>query len=363
MSSPSTPEPAVDVDFWVQKPGMRDLAPHLDPGWREWIRAEEDGRPAKLPESQYFVAAPAAGDLRERLDALAGGPAIFNPGAASNVSGYGNPVLSSEIARAVNGWTATWLDRDDRLRGSIVVSPRDPARAAHEIRRAGADGRMVQVLLSYPQQPLGDRRLFPIYEAACELGLPVMLEAGGAYSGSNRGLTVIGDPTSTFEALVTWEFAGQPHLLSALTSGLFDRFTDLRIVFSGFGVAWLPSLLWRLDHEYRTRRVKPPAALTRLPSEYMPGHVRFTTSALELPAHAVELVRLLDPVGGDRLLLYGSGPLAGDEARTLLQAAGPDWARRVAYENAREQYRLDAPALAGGGAAAVREAFRVDPGA
>jgi hypothetical protein len=95
----------------------------------------------------------------------------------------------------------------------------------------------------------------------------------------------------------------------------------------------------------------------------VPGHVRFTTSALELPAHAVELVRLLDPVGGDRLLLYGSGPLAGDEARTLLQAAGPDWARRVAYENAREQYRLDAPALAGGGAAAVREAFRVDPGA
>jgi predicted TIM-barrel fold metal-dependent hydrolase len=353
MSSSSTLESTVDVDFWVKKPNMLDLAPYLDASWREWIRAEENGRPAKLPESQYFfsgealaVADPPAA-ARERLEALGGGPAIFNPAAASNVSGYGNPVLSSEIARAVNGWTTSWLDQDDRLRGSIVVSPRDPAQAAEEIRRAGADRRMVAVLLSYPQQLLGDRRLYPVYEAACELGLPVMLEAGGAYSGSNRGLTVIGDPTSAFEALVTWEFAGQPHLLSALTSGIFDRHRDLRIVLSGFGVAWLPSLLWRLDHEYRRRRVKPPAALTRLPSEYVPDHVRFTTSALELPADPAELVRLLEPVGGDRLLLYGSGPLAGDEARTFLQAAGPEWALRAARENARELYRLDAPALAG----------------
>jgi uncharacterized protein len=350
MSTPSTPERTVDVDLWVQKPDMRDLAPYLDGGWRRWIRADEGGRPAKLPESRYFVAGEwaAAADpvaaARERLDALGGGPAVLNPAAASCVSGYGNPVLSSEVARAVNGWTAAWLDRDDRLRGSIVVSPRDPARAADEIRRAGADGRFVQVLLSYPQQRLGDRRLFAIYEAACELGLPVTLESGGAYAGSNQGLMVIGEPASTFEALVSWEFGAQAHLLSLLTSGVLDRFPRLRVVFSGFGIAWLPSLLWRVDHEYRTQRVKRPAALTRLPSEYVPGHVRFTTSVLELPGDPAQLAALLAPVGGERLLLYGSGPLAGGEAHAFLGAADRDWAARVRRDNALETYRLDVPA-------------------
>ena len=353
MSTPSTPEPTVDVDFWIAKPGMRDIAPYLDAGRRRWIRADENGRPAKLPESQYFVSGPAlAGDdpltaARARLDALGGGPAILNPAAASNVSGYGNPALSSEIARAVNGWTASWLDQDERLRGSIVVSPRDPAGAAEEIRRAGADPRMAQVLLSYPQQRLGDRRLHPVYEAACELGLPVMLEAGGAYAGSNQGLMVIGEPASTFEALVSWEFGAQAHLLSLLTSGVLDRFPGLRVVLSGFGVAWLPSLLWRADHEYRVRRVPRPPALTRLPGEYVPERVRFTTSVLELPTEPVQLASLLAPIGGERLLLYGSGPLGGAEADAFLDAAGGDWDRRVRSENANALYRLDAPARAG----------------
>jgi predicted TIM-barrel fold metal-dependent hydrolase len=347
MNTPSTPEPVIDVDLWVKKPDMRDIAPHLDAGWREWIRADENGRPAKLPESQYFVAGPqlaAEAPLSERLDALGGGPAILNPAAASNVSGYGNPVLSSAIARAVNGWTASWLDSDARLRGSLVVSPRDPARAAQEIRRTGADPRFVQVLLAYPQQRLGDRRLHPVYEAATELGLPVMLEAGGAYAGSNQGLMIIGEPSSTFEALVSWEFGAQAHLLSLLTSGVLDRFPDLRVVFSGFGVAWLPSLLWRMDHEYRAQRVKRPAALGRLPSEYVPERVRFTTSVLELSPDPRELTALLAPVGGDRVLLYGSGPLGGDDARAYLQATGGDWARRA---SAAELYRLDALALTG----------------
>jgi uncharacterized protein len=348
MPTSSTPEPTVDVDFWAAKPAMPDLAPYLDQGWREWIRADENGRPARLPESQYFVAGEflSAAVASARLDALGGGPAVLNPGVASAVSGYGNPVLSGEMARAVNGWSAAALDREERLRGSIVVSPRDPQRAAAEIRLTGADPRFVQVLLCYPQQRLGDRRLYPVYEAAAELGLPVMLEAGGAYAGSNRGLMVIGEPASAFEALVSWEFAAQAHVLSLLTSGALDRFPTLRVVLSGFGVAWLPSLLWRLDHEFRTQRVRRPAALRRLPSEYVREHLRFAASVLELPLDPGELAALLAAVGGERLVLYGSGPLGGGDAEAFLRAAGGEWEARVRRANARETYRLDVPAPA-----------------
>ena len=29
--------------------------------------------------------------------------------------------------------------------------------------------------------------------------------------------------------------------------GVFDRFPNVRLVLEGFGIAWLPSLLWSMD--------------------------------------------------------------------------------------------------------------------
>lgn len=341
----------VDVDFWVAKADtMGPFAPYMSASWREWTRAQEPGRAVRLPEGQYFLAGPelqaaiASPDpvalARARLDALGHDAlAVLNPGAASNVSGYGNLMLAADMARAVNRYTRAWLDHDPRLRGAIVISPRDPDGAALEIRRAaGEDARMVAVLLAYPQQPLGHRRLDPIYHAASELGLPVMLEAGGAYAGSNQGLTTIGDPANTFQALLSWEHAAQPHLISLLTTGVFDRYPTLRVVFSGFGVAWLPSLLWRLDHEYRRQRAARPAALTRAPSEYVPAHVRFTTATLELPPDPTQLLQLLEPVGGAELLLRGSGPLGDHDTHALLNAADAHQRARINHDNAHDTY-------------------------
>lgn len=321
---------------------------------REWLLADVPSPAERFPESLYFVAgdhlteAAAADDPRALastyLERHGLTRAILNPGAASSVSGYASPVVGSEMARAVNDWTIDkWLDANDRLLGSIVVSPRDPARAAAEIRRAGADERMAQVLLAYPQQLLGSRMLYPIYEAACELGLPVNLQAGGAYSGSNAGLTMVGDSASSFEALVSWEFAAQPHLSSMVVQGAFNRFPELRLVLSGFGVAWLPSLLWRLDHEYRVARAQPVPALAALPSELVRKHVRFTTSPLELPASIEQLVRLLSLVDGEQMLLYGSGALGADDPQALLAALDGTGRERVARQNAIAWYgRIEA---------------------
>jgi predicted TIM-barrel fold metal-dependent hydrolase len=347
--SDSTRTGIVDVDFWPRKATIVDLAPYLSPSRRAWLRIDEARARAPLPESQYFVPgehleqAARAEDpqslLRARLDDQGLERAIVNPGAASSVSGFNSAALADEFAHATNQWTVEHcLDADSRLLGSIVVTTRDGDRAAEEIRRAGADGRMAQVLLSYPQQLLGHRSLYPIYDAACELGLPVMLEAGGAYSGANGGITTVGQPASVFEALATWEFGAQPHLLNIVAQGVFDRFPELRLVLSGFGVAWLPSLLWRLDMEYRSRRVRPPASLARLPSEYVQEHVRFTTSVLEVPADPEQLVQLLSLVGGERLLLYGSGPLGGDEGRGFLDASDEEWAQGILAGNAIAHY-------------------------
>jgi predicted TIM-barrel fold metal-dependent hydrolase len=188
----------------------------------------------------------------------------------------------------------------------------------------------------------GDRSLHPLYEAAVEHSLPVNLQYGGAYAGSNKGYVTSGYPITTFEAESATTYWAQPHLASLLCNGVFDRFPDLRVVFSGFGLAWLPSLLWRLDDDFRTGRVERPRTLTRLPSEYVADHVRFTTAHLERPENPDDLVSLLSLVGGERLLLFSTGSVRWDDNLDLgvVDALPAEQRDRVLSGNALELYRL-----------------------
>jgi predicted TIM-barrel fold metal-dependent hydrolase len=342
---------AIDADFWPLKATAKLVAPYVDQARREWMRIDEQAPVEIFPESQYFVAGPRLAEAASAEDPVAAAKAyldaanveiaVVNPGAASSVSGYASGALGAEMARAVNEWTIDcWLTEDSRLAGSIVVSPRDPGRAAEEIARVGRDLRMAQVLLAYPQHLLGSKFLHPIYEAACECALPVTLQAGGAYAGANGGLTVVGSPSSTVEAFVSWEYAAQAHLVDLVMKRTFERFPTLRIVLSGFGVAWLPSVLWRLDHEVRAARSGPLPSLERLPSELVRDHVRFTGSPLELPAEPAELARLLASVGGDGLLLYASGAVGDDDVQALLAVVDDGASARIRRENALATYRL-----------------------
>jgi predicted TIM-barrel fold metal-dependent hydrolase len=335
----------LDCDLWACRPSIRDLSPFVDESWHEWLRLGEDAPPSafELPDGQYFVAGSAvvgaAGTddavarLRAHLDAAGARVAILNPGVASGVSGLSNALLAAEVAKAANDWSAnTFLDRDDRLRGSILFTDREPERGAEEIRRVGGDPRMLQVLFAYPSYLLGHRALRPVYEAAAELDLPVMLQAGGDFSGSNGGVSPYGRPGgSVLEALVGWEYAGQPHLVSLLLSGTLDRHPGLRIVFSGFGVGWLAPLLWRLDSEVAAKRVPAPE-LERLPSEQVAAQVRFAVTADDVSFP--QLDEALETIGGRGLLLYGSGP----RRETGTADGVPGTLRSVAQANAEAAY-------------------------
>ncbi len=167
----------------------------------------------------------------------------------------------------------------------------------------------------------------------------MVLQSGGDFSGSNPGLTAMGNPASLMEAFVAWEYAAQPHLISLILNGVFERFPRLRVVLNGFGAAWLPSVLWRLDHEYDAGRVPAPVSLERRPSEYMREHIRLTTAQLELPDDPSALAGLLSSVGAERLLVFASGQLRGEPETDLqtLAALPPDWHEQL-HRTAAELY-------------------------
>ena len=82
--------------------------------------------------------------------------------------------MANAFARALNDWVAReWLDRDPRLRASIVIPTQNTEYCVDEIERCAKDKRFVRFSCSPCRKvPLGRRRFWPIY-AAAERGLPL----------------------------------------------------------------------------------------------------------------------------------------------------------------------------------------------
>ena len=96
---------------------------------------------------------------------------VLNP--LNTGQGLRNQDLAAALATAINDWQIDkWTSKDSRLKGSVVVANEDGPAAAAEIRKRAGDKNFVQVLLlSRNIEPLGQRRYWPIYEAAEEAGL------------------------------------------------------------------------------------------------------------------------------------------------------------------------------------------------
>lgn len=226
---------------------------------------------------------------------------------APNLSTFGDMDYPLEVTRAVNDWlTEEWLGKSAATYGTIAVATQDPAEAAQEIRRAAKHPRMLQVMLPTGSRfPYGNRRFFPIYEAACECGLAIAIHSGTEGMGTSPAPTPCGWPGTLAELRVTRSTTFLGHLTSMITEGVFVRFPGLRVVGLEVGVAWLATYLWRFDKNYKALRSECPW-LKELPSEYTRRFFRFGTQGAEPGEPASEFWRLLDSNKLDETLLFSS---------------------------------------------------------
>src|SRR5690606_31305579 len=152
--------------------------------------------------------------------------------------------MAAAFCGAVNDWIAReWLDRDPRLRASIVLPIQNPQLCVREIEKRADDKRFVQVLVpAMGEMTLGRRYYWPIYEACEKHGLPLGVHAGSTYRFAPAST---GWSSYAFEdyALQASTFASQ--LLSLVAEGVFAKFPGLKVVFVESGVAWLPAFLLR----------------------------------------------------------------------------------------------------------------------
>ncbi|MBV9786222.1 MAG: amidohydrolase [Acidisphaera sp.] len=255
--------------------------------------------------------------------------------------GVQNPGLSAALSAGLNDWqVAEWTLHDKRLRASVLVPYEQPVAAAAEIDRRAGDANFAQILLlSRTAEPLGQRRYWPIYEAAVRAALPVAVHAFG-YGGAP--LTSSGWPSFYIEEMIGHASCCQSVLTSFIIEGVFEQFPALRVMLVESGFAWVPSLAWRLDKNWMRLREENPC-LKRLPSEVLHEHVWFTTQPMEEPEESAHLLDVMEWIGWDRLLFATDYPHwdYDDPARCLPVPLSATQKAALFYGNARSFFRMD----------------------
>jgi uncharacterized protein len=341
---------AIDCDIHPALSGLADLAPYLSDHWSEMVRQAglheletmnyPPGAPISARQDWRPVKGKAAGTL-ERLRAEALDP--WETSLAICNCLYGVQMLFSEdmaagISRALNLWMARqWLDREPRLRASILVPMQSPELAVDEIEFWAKDRRFVQVLMLITgDAPLGKRHFWPIYAAAARHGLPVGLHAGSSF---RYPTTPVGWTSYYAEDYVNQSQAFQTQLTSLICEGVFSKFPELRVVLLESGFTWLPANLWHLGKFWRGLRMEVPW-VDRPPFEIVRDQVRLTLQPCDAPPNPAQFERLLEHMGSDKLLLFSSDyphwQFDGEEA--LPDGLPERLLRKVLIDNPRETY-------------------------
>lgn len=336
----------VDTDVHCAPAALSDLFGYLDAYWRSYVA---DGG-VNLSPTQGGAYPPAVASAApvpatveqlaaELLDPQAVATAVLSCTASFHCNR--NPYYEAALTRAVNDWLiAEWLERDGRLRASMVVPTLDAAAAVAEIERVGEHPGIVQVLLPVRgDAPWGNVRHRPVLRAAAERGLVVGVHAWGrtGNAASSSGMT----HTYLEDYLANSQIIAQAQVTSLVTEGVFAQLPDLRVTLLECGFSWLPMLLWRFDKDWKGVWREVPW-LSERPSEVVRRHLRLTTAPAHLPLDPVQVREALDLLDAGGMLLHASDHphRHGAGGERLLAALTAAERGRVLSGNALDWYSL-----------------------
>jgi predicted TIM-barrel fold metal-dependent hydrolase len=310
----------VDLDVHVNE-SPTDLIPYCELPWRKSleISAKAPHRYLDIPgfapnfvpwalmesiERRTTVTTPA--QLREDLDLLGVDVPVLFPDSMLLHALIKPPDYAVALARAYNRWLIdAWLDRDPSFKGALLAPHQNPVAAAEEIRRYAGHPNVACVYLpSCCVDPLyGHRSYDPMYDAAQECGLPVVLHSVTAIN------PIFPFNLQAFETLfsahvISHTFAMVANVMSMLETGVPVRFPGLKIAFTEGGIAWVPWLAMRLDKEYSERRTDVPLLKER-PSHYL-QQMFFATQPIEEPERMADMALLMQLFDGENCVVFAS---------------------------------------------------------
>ena len=347
---PSPANTSIDCDIHPGVPDIKVLLRYMEPFWQEsFVARGLDGFDMmSYPPNAPLTCRPdwrvpgqrPGGDLgnmqRDALDAFGIGLAICNPLTGGQVAV--SESMGAAICSAVNDWIIEhWLNKDARLRASIVIPAQAPYMAVEEIEKRAADRRFVQILMPVAcEMMLGRSYYWPIYEAAVKHDLPIGLHAGSMH---RYAPTSGGWPSHYLHDYVANSQIFEDQLLSLISNGVFNRYPTLRFVLIESGVTWLPGFIWRAVKTWRGVRAEVPW-VKRSPADILRDHVRLTVQPIDAPREAPLIERIMQQIDSDRMLLFSSDyPHWQFEGKAVLPPGlSPALEKRIRLDNPLETY-------------------------
>lgn len=353
---------AIDACAFHEWRSSADLLPFLSRGWRDLVLPPNSGiGPLSVLPGRWYerTSGEKAGNtfpqegppgsdfdlLREQLfDSGNREKAVLAFDQGRFVTAFGHVQAAMAFVRAINEWNLeNWLSRDDRMFGLMLVVSQVPEEAAAEIRRVGVERKVVGIAMGANGmgRMFGHPAYHSIYEAASDVGLPIVIQTGTEAATTSIMPPVAGGMPATNAEYRTMRMHGvMSHVVSMISEGVFGRYPSLRVVLAGPGAMWVPSYLWRLDYYHKRHHEMP--WLKEPPSETFRKHVTIATNSLESPRKPEDLIRILRTLPWfASSLAYASGYPNFDYEEPEQQAVRlpADWHDQVFRQNALDVYR------------------------
>ena len=340
---------AIDCDVHLAMPPVKTLLPYMSDYWQDQIvtryidrssfalmsyppRSPLSGRTDWRVESGSDQPGSTLGQLRSQLldpfghqiaicHVLHGGIALYNED------------MGAEFCSAVNRWVAQeWLDKESRLRASILVHAQNPQLAVAEIERCADDPRFIAVLLPVMgDSPLGRRTYWPIFEAAQKHGLSIAVHAGSTFRNPPNGA---GWTSYQIEDYIGQSAAFQNLIISLLAEGVFQKFPQLTFVCLESGFTWMPTLLWRAAKTWRGVRAEVPW-IDRNPADIIRERVKLSLRPFDAPQDPAIIQRIFEQINCDKMLVFSTDyphwQFDGDDA--LPEGLPQDLVQKILVDN------------------------------
>jgi predicted TIM-barrel fold metal-dependent hydrolase len=210
--------------------------------------------------------------------------------------------MEVELCWAYNRWLTEKVlpESNNRFFSMLCIPFSDPEASLRHVEtfgdRPGVGGFMVTTVRHLQ---VNDNAYMKVYRAMEERGLVLSFHSGPSWSepvfkACNRFLSVHALGFSFYNIL---------HCTNWVINGMGERFPKLPVVWIESGLAWVPFLMQRLDHEYMMRPSEAPV-LKKKPSDYM-RDMYYSSQPMEIQdKEAIECTFRM--INAETQLLYSS---------------------------------------------------------
>jgi len=238
---------------------------------------------------------------RKAIDSLGLDYQVMFPNGLLFLGMHPVPEMEVELATAYNRWMVEKvLPVDPRVKGMLYLPMNTPEAAEATVKRfLGKPGVAGFLITSSRHKPVHANEYMRTYRMLEEADQALGFHAH--YNWQNEYTTQLNRFLSVHA--ISFVLCNMVHLANWVVNGLPVRFPKLKVVWVESGLAWLPFMMQRLDHEFLMRPSEAPM-LKMQPSEYI-RQMYFTSQPME-QTNMKLLEGTLEAINARTQLLYCS---------------------------------------------------------